>query len=49
MAAGISDTFRQVGIPVGVAAWGAILVRRGAHKVAQLLAGTPTASGARAS
>jgi hypothetical protein len=47
MAAGISDTFRQVGIAVGIAVWGAILVGRGADKVAELLAGTPTADGAR--
>jgi hypothetical protein len=47
MAAGISDTFRQVGIAVGIAVWGAILVGRGADKVAELTAGTPTASGPR--
>jgi hypothetical protein len=47
MAAGINDTFRQVGIAVGIAAWGAILVGRGADKVAELTAGTPAASGAR--
>jgi EmrB/QacA subfamily drug resistance transporter len=47
MAAGISDTFRQVGIAVGIAIWGAILVGRGADKVAELTAGTPAASGAR--
>jgi predicted MFS family arabinose efflux permease len=47
MAAGINDTFRQVGIAVGIAAWGAILVGHGADKTAELLAGTPTASGAR--
>jgi EmrB/QacA subfamily drug resistance transporter len=47
MAAGINDAFRQVGIAVGIAAWGAILVGRGADKLAELLAGTPTASGAR--
>ena len=47
MAAGISDTFRQVGIAVGIAVWGAILVGRGADKVAELTAGTPTASGER--
>jgi EmrB/QacA subfamily drug resistance transporter len=47
MAAGISDTFRQVGIAVGVAAWGAVLVGRGAGKVAELTAGTPTGSGPR--
>ena len=30
MAAGINDTFRQVGIAVGIAAWGAIFLSRGA-------------------
>ena len=47
MAAGINDTFRQVGIAVGIAAWGAILVGHGADKAAELLAGTPTTSGDR--
>src|SRR5829696_5745349 len=47
MAAGINDTFRQVGIAVGIAVWGAILVGRGADKIAELLAGTPAASGER--
>jgi hypothetical protein len=47
MAAGISDTFRQVGIAVGIAVWGAVLVGRGADKVGELVAGTPAASGAR--
>ena len=45
MAAGINDTFRQVGVAVGIAVWGAIFVGRGADKVAELTAGTPTASG----
>jgi EmrB/QacA subfamily drug resistance transporter len=44
MAAGINDTFRQVGVAVGIAVWGAIFVGRGAHKVAELTAGTPAAS-----
>jgi EmrB/QacA subfamily drug resistance transporter len=47
MAAGINDTFRQVGIAVGIAVWGAILVGRGADRVAELTAGTPAASGER--
>jgi EmrB/QacA subfamily drug resistance transporter len=47
MAAGINDTFRQVGIAVGIAVWGAIFVGRGADKVAELTAGTPAASGGR--
>jgi hypothetical protein len=47
MAAGISNTFRQVGIAVGIAVWGAILVGRGTDQVGELLAGTPAARGAR--
>jgi hypothetical protein len=45
MAAGINDTFRQLGVAVGVAVWGAIFVARGTAKVGQLLAGTPVGSG----
>jgi EmrB/QacA subfamily drug resistance transporter len=45
MAAGINDTFRQVGVAVGVAVWGAIFVGRGADKIAELAAGTPAATG----
>jgi EmrB/QacA subfamily drug resistance transporter len=45
MAAGIMDTFRQVGVAVGVAVWGAIFIGRGADKVSSLAAGTPAASG----
>lgn len=47
MAAGINDTFRQVGIAVGIAVWGAIFVGQGADKVRELAAGTPTGEGAR--
>jgi hypothetical protein len=47
LAAGINDTFRQVGIAVGIAVWGAILVGRGADTVDELLAGTALARGAR--
>ena len=47
MAAGINDTFRQVGVAVGVAVWGAIFVAQGAAKVSDLTAGTATASGDR--
>ncbi|MEV4616163.1 MFS transporter [Kitasatospora sp. NPDC049258] len=47
MAAGINDTFRQVGIAVGIAVWGAIFVGRGADQVRELAAGTPAAVGAR--
>jgi EmrB/QacA subfamily drug resistance transporter len=43
MAAGINDTFRQVGIAVGVAVWGALLIGRGADKVRELTAGTAAA------
>jgi EmrB/QacA subfamily drug resistance transporter len=36
MAAGINDTFRQVGVAVGIAAWGAIFTARGAAKIESL-------------
>jgi EmrB/QacA subfamily drug resistance transporter len=42
MAAGINDTFRQVGIAVGVAAWGALFTARGAAKT---VAQAPAANG----
>ncbi len=45
MAAGINDTFRQVGVAVGVAVWGAIFIGRGADKFHDVTAGTPLASG----
>jgi EmrB/QacA subfamily drug resistance transporter len=45
MAAGINDTFRQVGVAVGVAVWGAIFIGRGADKVRELAAGTSSAAG----
>ena len=44
MAAGINDTFRQVGVAVGVAAWGAIFLGRGANTISTLTAGTPAAA-----
>ena len=47
MAAGINDTFRQVGVAVGIAAWGALFLGRGADKVSELAAGTPAADGDR--
>jgi hypothetical protein len=47
MAAGINDTFRQVGVAIGIAVWGAIFVGRGADKVDELAGGTPAASGDR--
>jgi EmrB/QacA subfamily drug resistance transporter len=39
MAAGINDTFRQVGVAVGTAAWGAIFLGAGADKVQQVAGG----------
>jgi EmrB/QacA subfamily drug resistance transporter len=45
MAAGINDTFRQVGVAVGIAVWGAIFIGRGARRVRELTAGTPAARG----
>src|ERR687896_703587 len=47
MAAGINDTFRQVGIAVGIAAWGGIFLGRGAARVEEVAAGTPAATGER--
>ncbi len=47
MASGINDTFRQVGIAVGIAAWGALFLGRGAAKVEELAAGTPAVTGDR--
>jgi EmrB/QacA subfamily drug resistance transporter len=47
MAAGINDTFRQVGVAVGIAVWGAIFVAQGADKVSELAAGTPASTGER--
>jgi EmrB/QacA subfamily drug resistance transporter len=40
MAAGINDTFRQVGVAVGVAAWGAIFLGTGASKIESLTSGS---------
>lgn len=37
MAAGVNDTFRQVGVAVGIAAWGALFAARGADKVASIV------------
>jgi EmrB/QacA subfamily drug resistance transporter len=47
MAAGINDTFRQVGVAVGIAVLGALFVARGADKTESLLAGTPSGEGDR--
>jgi EmrB/QacA subfamily drug resistance transporter len=40
MAAGINDTFRQVGIAVGIAAWGAIFLGTGASKAEEVAGNT---------
>ena len=45
MAAGINDTFRQVGVAVGVAAWGAMFLGRGADKISSIAAGTAASAG----
>ena len=47
MATGINDTFRQVGVAVGIAAWGAIFLARGESEVQELASGTPFAEGER--
>ena len=47
MAAGINDTFRQVGVAVGVAAWGAVFLGRGASRISHDVAGTPIAGNGR--
>jgi hypothetical protein len=47
MAAGVNDTFRQVGVAVGTALWGAAFLARGSSKAATLLAGTPGAADGR--
>jgi MFS family permease len=39
MAAGINDTFRQVGVAVGIAAWGAVFLGAGASKTQELAGG----------
>jgi hypothetical protein len=40
MAAGINDTFRQVGIAVGIAVWGALFTAHGASRVSELAPAT---------
>jgi len=47
MAAGVNDTFRQVGVAMGTAVWGAIFLARGASTVRSVLVGTPAAIGGR--
>jgi EmrB/QacA subfamily drug resistance transporter len=39
MASGINDTFRQVGIAVGIAAWGAVFLGAGASRTQELAGG----------
>jgi EmrB/QacA subfamily drug resistance transporter len=47
MAAGINDTFRQVGIAVGIAAWGAIFLGAGAARTQELAGGVVDGPAAR--
>jgi EmrB/QacA subfamily drug resistance transporter len=47
MAAGINDTFRQVGISVGIAAWGAIFLGAGASRTQELAGNAVTGDQAR--
>jgi EmrB/QacA subfamily drug resistance transporter len=47
MAAGINDTFRQVGIAVGIAAWGAIFLGTGAARTQEVAAGSVSGGQAR--
>ena len=41
MATGINDTFRQVGVAVGIAAWGALFLARAEDRLIELAPGTP--------
>ena len=47
MAAGINDTFRQVGVAVGIAAWGAVFLGAGAAQAEHDAGGALTHTGAR--
>ena len=47
MAAGINDTFRQVGIAVGIAAWGAIFLGVGSSKTQEIAGGAVSGGQAR--
>ena len=47
MAAGVNDTFRQVGVALGTAVWGAIFLARGSSTIGTLLAGTPAGTAGR--
>jgi EmrB/QacA subfamily drug resistance transporter len=40
MASGINDTFRQVGVSVGIAAWGALFLHSGSSKVESITSAT---------
>jgi EmrB/QacA subfamily drug resistance transporter len=40
MASGINDTFRQVGVSVGIAAWGALFLHSGSSKVESITGAT---------
>ena len=45
MASGVNDTFRQVGIAIGIAAYGALFLARSESEIAERAAGTPAGSG----
>src|SRR5262249_60089656 len=45
VASGILDTFRQAGVAVGIALWGAVFISGGTDKAGELAAGTPAAGG----
>src|SRR5262249_56497828 len=45
VASGILDTFRQAGVAVGIALWGAVFISRGTDKTHELTSGTPAAGG----
>src|SRR5262249_58737841 len=45
VASGILDTFRQAGVAVGIALWGAVFISGGTDKAHELAAGTPAAAG----
>jgi EmrB/QacA subfamily drug resistance transporter len=47
MAAGINDTFRQVGVAVGIAAWGAIFLGAGAARTHDLAGAAASGAGSR--
>ncbi len=47
MAAGVNDTFRQVGVALGTAVWGAVFLARGSSRAAAVLTGTHAGAGDR--